>query len=410
MNIANIVRRFSFQEWGGTETAVFNSSKELVKLGNKVEIISTNALSNVKNETVGDIKITRYPYFYPHLLLSKKNKFTLDKKGGNPFSYQIYNHLLNGNFDIMHTHAMGRLAKEVRRISKIKNIPYVISFHGGNYDVPKSEFEEMAKPLKGSIGYGRVLEKIFSLDCDIVKEADAVICVGKNELDEIKKRFPQKHAKLIPNGVDCSKFQKKVNANFRDAYNIPQSKKLILCVSRIDYQKNQRSLVKLVESLKNDNADVHCAIIGFITSASYLSELKSDIKKSNLENDFTIIEGLAPDSDMLISAFQSADVFALPSIHEPFGIVVLEAWSAGLAVIASNVGGLGTLVKDAVNGFKFEASNIEQMKSAYFKALENKDLISKNAFNEVKDTYSWQAVSKSLLEFYQEILNDKKRS
>ena len=53
----------------------------------------------------------------------------------------------------------------------------------------------------------------------------------------------------------------------------------------------------------------------------------------------------------LVDAYHACDVFALPSRHEPFGLVVLEAWSAGKPVVASAVGGLRDLIADGENGF-----------------------------------------------------------
>ena len=117
----------------------------------------------------------------------------------------------------------------------------------------------------------------------------------------------------------------------------------------------------------------------------------------------TLCGGLPPDSDLLLSAYKSANVFALPSIHEPFGIVVLEAWASGLPVIASNIGGLGHLVDDAKTGFLFEPNNISQMVDAYFSSQKNCAEISKNAFSICVENYSWESVAKQTLAFYKEL-------
>jgi len=407
MKIANILRRIAFDEWGGTETAVWNASKELCSMGNNVEVLSTTALCSTESEVIDGIVVKRFPYFYPQLFLKSENALALDKKGGNPFSLGLYSYLAASDFDILHTHAMGRIAKEVRKAARKIGVPYVISFHGGNYDVPQSEFDEMAKPLKGSIGYGRFVEKLFRLDCDIVEQADGVICVGQNELEELKKRFPDKRAVCIPNGVDADKFQKNISADFRAAHNIPKDKKLILCVSRIDYQKNQLALVRLVKDLAARGERVHCAIVGFVTSRPYYEMLKAAVKTEGLEADFTFVEGLPPDSEMLVSAYRSADLFALPSVHEPFGIVALEAWSAGVPLIAARVGGLKTLVEDGKTGYLFDPQSPEEMLAAYRSAMQNASAISALGASQAREKYSWNAVAKQLFDFYKTVLHGK---
>jgi glycosyltransferase involved in cell wall biosynthesis len=409
MRIANVIRRLSFAEWGGTETAVWNSSKKLKKLGNEIEILSTTALCKTKREDKENLNIYRFKYFYPYLFLSRRNSFLLDKKGGNPFSFSLYSYLKKRDYDLIHSHTMGRMAKIALKAAHKKNIPFVLSFHGGNYDVPPSELEEMQKPLKGSIGYGKIIERIFGLDGDIVAQSDGIICVGKNEFELVHEKFPEKKIAYIANGVDSSLFSKAVQTSFRSKYNIPENRKLLLCVSRVDYQKNQRALVKLVKELISKGENVHCAIIGFITSPSYFNELQEDISRAELTDRFTLVEGLPPQSDLLIGAYKEASLFVLASIHEPFGIVVLEAWSAKLPAIASAVGGLKTLIRNGENGFLFDPTDLASMMRAYFGALDKKELLVKNAFREVIDHYSWEAITNQQLEFYKEVIYDFKK-
>lgn len=409
MKIANVVRRFNFGEWGGTETAVWNACKVLRANGNSPSIVSTVATGGKAEENVEGIPIRRFPYFYPHLFLGRSQKEALDKKGGNPFSAQMRDYLMSQSFDIIHSHAMGRIAKEAIAVAAKKGVPSALSFHGGHYDVPQSEFEEMAKPLKGTIGYGRFIEKILRLDFDIAERADGIICVGKNELEEVKKRFPQKNAVCIPNGVDANKFARKTKEDFREKFGIAKDKELLLCVSRIDYQKNQLALVGLVKGLLARGRDVHCAMVGFVTSKPYREKIGRAIAAENLSERFTIVEGLPPDSDMLISAYQTSDLFVLPSVHEPFGIVALEAWSAGLPLIASNVGGLKTLVENGVSGFSFSPNSQSEAVSAAVSAFENSAEITANAKRIVAENYSWESVARKLSEFYAFLVSEKNK-
>ena len=84
MKVAQIIRRFTFSEWGGTENVVWNSSRELNRQGVATEILVTQALNSTAQEEIENLTIRRFPYFYPYFPLSPARRLALDKKGGNP--------------------------------------------------------------------------------------------------------------------------------------------------------------------------------------------------------------------------------------------------------------------------------------------------------------------------------------
>jgi glycosyltransferase involved in cell wall biosynthesis len=65
--------------------------------------------------------------------------------------------------------------------------------------------------------------------------------------------------------------------------------------------------------------------------------------------------GYIPDSEY-IRLLNAADVVVIPSRNEPFGLVLLEAWSAEKCVVACNVGGLSENIDAFVNGVKVEVN------------------------------------------------------
>ena len=403
MKIANVIRRFVFDEWGGTESAVWNLTKKFTQENVSAEILATNALCNCKYEQKEGVNISRFNYFYPHLFLDSKRIFSLDKKGGNPFSLDIYKYICKGGFNIVHSHNLGRIAKISLLASKKIGVPCVLSFHGGYLDVPQSEIDSMQSPLKNRIGYGKLIEKFCGMTTDVVQDCDGIICVGKNEFEKMQFAYPRKKIAYIPNGVDVEIFEREPDLDFRKEFSIPNDRKLILCVSRIDPQKNQMSLLHLLQSLVSKGENVHLALVGFITNEDYLKQIKQLALDMGLNDRLTLCGGMSPNSDILLSAYKSANVFVLPSIHEPFGIVVLEAWASGVPVISSNIGGLGHLVEDAKTGFLFEPNNVSQMVEAYFSSQKNVDEITQNALSVCKEKYSWNSVAKQTLQFYKEL-------
>ncbi len=404
MKVAHVVRRFTFQEWGGTENVVWNSALTLKKLGVESEILATSALDKDGEEIRDDISVKRFPYFYPYFPLPEHDRREMDKKGGNPFSFKLYKYLVENDFDLIHIHSGARIAQMSIGAAKKRNIPCVMSLHGGFTDVPQKEMQELVAPMAHKLPYGGIIERLLGWSKDLMAGIDGVICVGRNEYDKLSAQYPQKLVVHLPNGVDTKKFNRpKSNLpDCRTLWKIPQDARLILCVSRLDYQKNQMQLVQLLAELRKRGDKAHVLLIGPPTAKWYEQEIRHHAKELGVEEHLTIIPGLSPDDLLLLGAYKAADVFILPSQHEPFGIVVLEAWSAGIPVIGSNVGGLAFLIKDGVNGLQFEQGNDEALLDAYDKLFCTnglKEKLVKQASEDV-ESYSWDSVAKTLLGVY----------
>ena len=110
LKIAHIVRRFVFEEWGGTETVVWNTALNQRAQGLQPEILATAALAVRGDEVRDGISIRRFPCFYPYFPMPGRDALALDKKGGNPYSLPLFRALKQGNYDIIHIHCGGRLA------------------------------------------------------------------------------------------------------------------------------------------------------------------------------------------------------------------------------------------------------------------------------------------------------------
>ena len=404
MRTAQIIRRFAFSEWGGTESVVWNTARALQEKGNPSEIFATRALSPIQDEVRGAIQIHRFGYRYPYFPLSKEKVRILDKKGGNPVVPGLRKALKKGEFDILHCHTMGRMAATVRAAARQLHVPYVMTLHGGYFDVPPAEIKQMVKPLRGTIPYGNIMDRLLGRRIDALKLANGIVCVGENELGPAKEHFPRKLVIHLPNGVDYEYFHDYSGADFRKQVGIRSDRKILLCVSRIDYQKNQLVLPEVLAML---GEPWHLVLIGAPTAEWYMDKLREKIRLMNLSDRVTMINGVTPDSSLLPSAYHAASAFLLPSLHEPFGIVVLEAWSAGVPVIVSPVGGLKTLVRDGETGFFATAEGApDEWASIVRKVDEDAELrarITEAADAEVRAHYSWGIITDKLLDFYQEV-------
>ena len=276
--------------------------------------------------------------------MPKKLVDELDRKGGNPFVPGLGNALREWKPDVIHCHAMARIAELCLRVGhnvgqqaydNKRGIKTIISLHGGGANVPGEEAKSLKAPTRGKLPWGKAIDILMGWTRRVPEDFDGIVCVGEDEYEKYRAVHP--HVMFLPNGVDCSLFE---GRETRDVRRDETSRPLrLLCVARIDRQKNQMMLVEWLA--RNPNATLR--LVGPVTQPDYREELEAHAAALGVSGRLTFTGALKPGSKELLSEYSNADVFVLPSRHEPFGIVVLEAWAAGLPVVASDVGGLGRL-------------------------------------------------------------------
>ncbi len=269
----------------------------------------------------------------------------------------------------------------------------LVTLHGGYSAIPKNEKQYIKKTNIAHLPVGRLYDYLFNYH---KVSTEYFTSVSKDDVKTFSRRI-----KFIPNGV-CLEFEKLENIDVYKIYDIPKNKKILLNVSRIDKQKNQMFLVKSIQDLSEDYFLVLC---GPVTNFEYLNELKAYIHANNLTDRVRFIHDVKPRSRGLRSIYRTAHLFALPSIFEPFGIVILEAWLLGVSVIAADNGGVGALIKTGhgnlfktndFDSFKDELTKYESCSSIADYKKRNVDL--------VKKKYSWETISEIYFNYYLDII------
>lgn len=357
--IVHVPRRFVADEWGGTETVVLEISKQQQAQGLKPVIVTSMALSRERSGDIAGIPVERYPHLYPFFGLNAEQRAAMDKKGGNLLSLRLMLALLRKpDVRLFHAHALKRLGGMVRTAARLTKKPYVVSLHGGIFDVPAAELSDLTRPIQGKVEWGKPFGALLGAR-KVLDDADHVICVGSSEAVKARESLAHNRISYLPNGVDCARFSTGDGARFRAEYGIPPEAFLVLNISRIDTQKNQLGLLQAFARFHAGEPAARLVMIGPETQPAYAAQLREFIAAHGLGEAVTLIPGLSNSSGSLTDAYHAADVFVLSSRHEPFGIVVLEAWCAGLPVIASRVGGLQALIRPEENGLFFDPDGVE---------------------------------------------------
>lgn len=407
MKITQVARRFTPRAWGGTETVILETSRELVAKGHETHLVCPNALDSSRADEIDGLRVERVPYFYPYLGLRKNDRQALDFKGGNMFSFALMRRLLSQPApDVFHVHTGKRIGGIVRTVAQRRGVPYVVTIHGGFSDVPQQERESWTAPTQGTLEWGKVLGWWVG-SRRVLLDAAAVICVGESEATSLEREIPGANVVHIPNGVHPEAFGWGCGQEFRWSHAIPERSRILLHVARIDRQKNQGFSLRLLRSVLPTCPRAHLVLIGPVTDPSYEAEIRRDVVDMGLEGRVTVIPGLPHGGQELLDAYRAADVFLLPSLHEPFGITILEAWAAGLPVVASRVGGIPGFVQDGWDGLLFDPDDLAGASERLGRLLQDQrmaDRLASTGRANARHRFSWQVISRQIEALYEEIL------
>lgn len=180
--------------------------------------------------------------------------------------------------------------------------------------------------------------------------------------------------------------------------------KFIAYVSYTDYRKNNYNLITAFSLLSKKLRDglqlVVICKIDELTMHLYLNHAK----KCGLRNNDVIFTNFITDEE-LVSFYKNCNLFVFPSLHEGFGLPVLEAMRCGAAVIASNCTSMPEIIGD--NAFTFDPYNPKSIADKIEKSLLDeifyKKLLQNSRVQEKK--FSWDHVAKESLAALEKLAN-----
>ena len=184
---------------------------------------------------------------------------------------------------------------------------------------------------------------------------------------------------LMPYAVDNEFFARKSQEaipdlpSLRQELHLDPDRPVVLFASKLQHRKRAVDLVTAFAALGNTPAPIAKPYLVVVGDGEERASLQAQCKTAQLAD--VRFAGFRNQSE-LPRFFALADVFVLPSRHEPWGLIVNEAMAAGCAVIVSDeVGAAADLVSDAVEGFVFPAGDVPALTSALAKALSDPDTL-----------------------------------
>ena len=413
MRVVQLLRKLDPAEWGGTETAMQRLFQGLSEQG-VTPIVYCPRLAGHAPESAPfspGCRIRRFRSFVPVIGLSRERKRQLVSVGGNLMSFQLLSSMWREpDVSIIHTHTLGRVGGIARTVARRRRIPLVVSIHGGVLDLPAPLQQQFNASPDHGWEWGKLFGWLFG-SRHLFRDADAIVTCNRNEAKLWQQIYPAKRVVVQPHAVPLEMYRREQRAVARAAYPQIEGRRVLLCLGRIDPVKNQAWLLEQAPAIFRQYPAALLVLAGPCTDEAYGQEIARSIREHGLEERVLLTGGLPANDPRLVGLLQEAAAVLLPSVSETFGLVILEAWAAGAAVISSRTSGPAVLVRHGQNGWLFDLEKPESFHAALAQVLSNPALARQAAGLGAAacEQYTPKAIAEQVKQLYQELVAQQPR-
>ncbi|MCH7652849.1 MAG: glycosyltransferase family 4 protein [Chloroflexi bacterium] len=284
-------------------------------------------------------------------------------------------------FDVIHLHEpfAGLLTSNFLSLAQADNIPTVGTFHTyGGTRLYKVGFRSLAKPY--------------------FRKLSGRIAVSEPARQFISRNFPGDY-EIIPNGVQVDEF-----ADAEPFRHLKDGKVNLLFVGRLEKRKGLKYLLSAYARLKWDWPELRLLVVGAgepdVDSSRIMSE-------RNLKD--VVFLGKVSDKDKA-RYYKTADIFCSPATgRESFGIVLLEAMSAGASVVASSIAGYSSVITDGREGLLVPPKDELALANAIERLIKEPALRHRlqATAREAVEEYRWDRVAARVMDYYGTLLHSE---
>ncbi|MBU0761873.1 MAG: glycosyltransferase family 4 protein [Candidatus Altiarchaeota archaeon] len=375
MKILILSKTMPAHAMGGMENHTIELAMGLAKKKHKVAVITKKHPKNLKYERIGGVDI--------HYVDDE----TSIRKPLGPNAIEEFKKLnKKWKFDVIHSQSN---AGYYFRFA-VKDIPFVATMHGiASQEIISNINQGLTPSLIPKIIYHFINHTFYTKK--MIAESDAVIAISDELAHLIPQKFSIANKKVhqVYNGIDTEEFKPMKRKN---------TEKVIFTVSTLHKQKGIQNLIKAMRDIK----DSKLIIAG---EGPYRQELEGLVCEMGLEKKVVFLGRV--ENMHLPKYYNRSSMFAIPTIRvEGLPLIELEAMSCGLAVVASDIGGIPTAINDGVNGLLVMPGDIEGLASAIERVLNDRKLaekLGKNARATILKKFSREKMVEDTIKVYEKL-------
>ena len=366
---------------GGMQKQTMDLCEGFVKSGHKVTLVTTGREDNIDHEVINGVEIFYLAGSKPSHYSKKWNKLARKKLA------ELHQHI---PFDVIHSQSMG--ANGILKWAKANSIPVVSTWHGTNMTELSAYFSTTSYNPRYwhwlVITPITLFRRYLAMELPIRKASEAITLVSPTLENHMKKHATGKVI-TIPNGVFIPELMEpKFDLEIVD----------IISIGRLVKQKGVQHAINGVASLpENLRSKVHLNIVG---EGPYLKDLKQ--LSSNLGmNEYVTFHGRMV-GDTLANMYKKCLIHLMPTTsHEGLPLTILEGMSYGLVTIASDIGGIPSLITHNKDGFLISPGNSQELAQSLEKLMINRSLmqtLSESARSTIIEGYSMEKMVNDTLQ------------
>lgn len=368
---------------GGIERVVYEQCKRLIQKQFEPMVLTHR-------------NYTARKYVYDGIKVQCYDSLNVGFRLGIPYaipqvsSFKTFLETVKSN-DLIHVHGHPYLSSFLAaKIAKRYSKPLVLTQH--NTFIEYNNIWDTAEKLNDLAIGKQVLNEVDKIIVVSNATKKYVLTLGAN---------PEK-VEVLHNGVDLNRFKplSEVKDQMRKKLSISKDAEVVLTVRRIVYKNGIDTLLESAEIAVKRNPKLVFVVVG---KGPDSEEVKEKIGQLRMQNNFRLT-GFVSDENLPLY-YNAADLFALPSKSgEGLPLVVLEAMSCGLPVIATNVGGTSEVMSEDYG--KLVPPNSPDSLAEALVEFSRKDLtaLKKDLRTMMEQKYSWDKNVEKLSEIYEELI------
>jgi glycosyltransferase involved in cell wall biosynthesis len=405
--IAHVLRKYDPEAWGGTETHVVALTAALRGHGIQAEVHAPKGPLAADQALAPWVPLRRFHAFTPFLGTSERRRALREMSGNIASIEEPLRLAFDEGLALTHVHTLGRIGGGVRTAMRLTGRPYVVSVHGPLLGAPEILSSDVKRRLSGTIDLGKPLGWLLGAR-RVLDDAARVICFNEEERAALAERIGDR-AVRFDHGVDVGRFGGGSIATAASLWPELGTDPVVLLVGRLSEQKNQRLALAAFARVR---MPARLVFAGAETDHAERARLEREARALGIRERVHFLGNVSPSNVPHLIA--RAAVSITPSVHEAFGLVVLEAWAAERAVLFARRSGLADLA-DALGepGWAIDSLDVDAWSVAIERALDDgpsRASVARRGRALVEQRFSWTAVAKRTADLYREVIEGRYRA